>query len=107
MICADELCIGQNVAFHRLLDLRFGRSFEIERAIQRVEFMEVAVPTDWRTWAAIPRLFEVIQPNRGALRQPCLACVFWQALGIGRNVVDDPMHPHAAALSDQARPDRR
>jgi hypothetical protein len=28
------------------------------------------------------------------LRQPCLACVLGQALGIGRHVVDDPMYPN-------------
>ena len=44
-----------------------------------MQLMEVAVPTDGWTRAAILRRFEVIQPNRGALRQTCLACVFGQA----------------------------
>jgi hypothetical protein len=31
--------------------------------IQRIELVKVAVPTDRRTRAAIPRLLEVIEPN--------------------------------------------
>src|SRR5215831_13018566 len=56
--------------------------------------MEVTVSADRRTRATIPRLFEIIEPKQGALRQPCLACVLGQALGIGRHVVDDPMYPN-------------
>src|SRR6516162_3260010 len=56
--------------------------------------MEVTVPADRRTGAAIPCLFEIVKPKQGALRQPCLACVLGQALGIGRYVVDDPMYPN-------------
>src|SRR5262249_13147034 len=56
--------------------------------------MEVTVSADRRTRATIPRLFEIIEPKQGALRQRCLACVLGQALGIGRYVVDDPMYPN-------------
>src|ERR1700694_1863964 len=49
LIRADELCIGQHMPFHRLLDLGFGRPFEIERDIQRIKLVEVAVLTDRRT----------------------------------------------------------
>src|SRR5215468_10575046 len=56
--------------------------------------MEVTVSADRRTRATIPRLFEIIEPKQGALRQPCLTCVLEQALGIGRHVVDDPMYPN-------------
>src|SRR6516162_3006907 len=56
--------------------------------------MKVTVPADWRTGAAITRLFEIVEPKQGALRQPCLACVLGQVLGIGRHVVDDPMYPN-------------
>src|ERR1700732_3399415 len=87
LIRADELCIGQHMPFHRLLDLGFGRPFEIERDIQRIKLVEVAVLTDRRTRAAILRLFEIIQPNNSALRQPCLACVLRQALNVGWYVV--------------------
>jgi hypothetical protein len=63
VIRANELCIGQHVAPHSLLDLRFRRASQIERDIQRVEFMEVAVGANRRTRAAIPRLFEIIEPK--------------------------------------------
>src|SRR4029453_6518125 len=56
--------------------------------------MEVTVPADRRTGTAILRLFEIIEPKYDALRQPCLACVVGQALGIGRYVVDDPVYPN-------------
>src|SRR5262249_44987328 len=61
--CADELCIGQYVALHCSLDLRFRRVFQIERDIQRVELMEVTVPADRRTGAAIARLFKIVKPE--------------------------------------------
>jgi hypothetical protein len=63
LIGADELCIGQYVALHCSLDLRFRRVSQIERDIQRVELMKVTVPADWRTRAAIARLFEIIEPE--------------------------------------------
>lgn len=94
LIRADELCAGQHMVFHGLLDFGFGRFPKIKRDIQGVELMEVAVPTDRRTGAAIRRLCEIIQPKRDAFRQPRLASVFGHALGIGRYIVDDPMHPH-------------
>src|SRR6516225_11676623 len=56
--------------------------------------MEVTVATNRRTWATIFLLSEIVEPKHGALRQPCLACVLGQALGIGRYVVDDPMYPN-------------
>src|SRR5262245_46602907 len=56
--------------------------------------MEVTMPTNWRTRTAIFRLFEIIEPKHGALRQSCLARVLGQALGIGGYVVDDPMYPN-------------
>src|SRR5215475_2763779 len=56
--------------------------------------MEVTVSADRRTRATIPRLFEIIEPKQGALRQPCLAYVLGQAFVIGRYVVDDPMYPN-------------
>ena len=68
LIRADELGVGQHMTFHRLLDLGFRRPFEIERDIQRIKLVEVAVPTDRRTRAAIFRLFEVIESNNSALR---------------------------------------
>jgi hypothetical protein len=51
------------MAPHRLLDLQFRRASEIERGIQRVELVEVTVPSDRWTRAAIPRLFEIIEPD--------------------------------------------
>src|SRR5215831_3420475 len=66
----------------------------MERVIERIEFMEVTMPTNWWTWPAIFRLFEIIEPKHGALRQSCLARVLGQALGIGGHVVDDPMYPN-------------
>src|SRR5258707_9235450 len=56
--------------------------------------MEVTVPTYRRTRAAVPSLFEIIEPKEGALRQPCLACVLGQGPGLRRYVVDDPMYPN-------------
>src|SRR3974377_2455245 len=56
--------------------------------------MEVTVATNRRTWATIFLLSEIVEPKHGALRQPCLACVLGQALGIGRYVVDHPMYPN-------------
>ena len=94
LIRADELCAGQHMAFHGLLDFGFGRFPKIERGIERVELMEVTVPTDGRTRAAIRCLCEIIQSKRDAFRESCLSSVFGHAIGIGRYVVDDPMHPH-------------
>ena len=93
LIRADELCAGQHMAFHSLLgllDFGFGRVPKIERGIERVELMEVAVPPDGRTRAAIRRLCEIVAP----FRESRLSSVFGHALGIGRYVVHDPMHPH-------------
>src|SRR6516162_1180640 len=56
--------------------------------------MEVTVPTDRRTGAAVLGLFEIIEPKKCALRQSRLACVLGQGPGLGRYVVDDPMYPN-------------
>src|SRR5262245_34114793 len=56
--------------------------------------MEVTVPTNWRTRTSIFRLFEIIEPKHGPLRQSRLARVLGQALRIGGHVVDDPMYPN-------------
>src|ERR1700758_696423 len=56
--------------------------------------MDVAVPANRWTRAAVLRLFEIIEPKYGALRQARLTCVLGHALGIGRYVVDDPMYPN-------------
>jgi hypothetical protein len=82
------------MALHGLLDRGFGRFSQIKRGIERVELMEVAVPTDRGTRAAIHCLSEVVHSNCDALRQARLVSVFRQALAIGRYVVDDPMHPY-------------
>src|SRR5262249_277036 len=63
LIRADKLCIGQDVAPHCSLDLRFRRVSYIDHHIQRIELMEVTVPADRRTRAAIARLFEIIEPK--------------------------------------------
>jgi hypothetical protein len=60
LIRADKLRTGQDVAPHCSLDLRFPRVSWFERDNQRVELMEVTVPADRRTRAAIARLFEII-----------------------------------------------
>ena len=46
LIRADELCAGQHMAFHSLLDFGSGRVPKIERGIERVELMEVALLPD-------------------------------------------------------------
>jgi hypothetical protein len=55
LIRTDEFCIGQYVTLHRSLDLRFRRASQ--------QLMEVTMPADRRTRAAVPRLFEIIEPD--------------------------------------------
>ena len=54
LIRADELRIGQHVALHSLLDLRFRRASWIKRGIQRVELVELTVAANRRARTTIP-----------------------------------------------------
>ena len=63
LVRADQLGGGEDVALHRLLELRFGRAAEIrQHDVQRVELAEVAVPADRRARSAVADAFQVVEP---------------------------------------------
>ena len=69
---------------------------QIERSVERIELVKVAMPADWRAWTVIGRLFEVVDTAHGAFGQTTRCGIFGEASGVGGNVVEHPMHPDAS-----------
>ena len=68
LIGPDELCLGYE-GLHRRLELGLGRLSEIgQRAVERVELVEVAVAADGRAGSAVARALPVVQALRRACR---------------------------------------
>src|SRR5688572_3330967 len=69
LVGADQLALGEHVAFHRLLELGLGRPVELERGVERIQLEEVAVPPDGRARPAVVLAPEVVHAGARALRQ--------------------------------------
>src|SRR5262249_61537019 len=57
LVGADELGLCQHMAFHRGLDLCLVGMREIERGVERIELVEIAVPSDRRGRGALSGVF--------------------------------------------------
>src|SRR5687768_10439737 len=56
LVGADELALGEDMALHRLLDVGLRRMTQVERAVERVELEDIAVPAARRARAVPGRV---------------------------------------------------
>ncbi len=68
----------------------------VKRGVERIEFVKVAMPADWRARTIISRLFEVVDAAHRTFGQAARRGIFGETRGVGGNVVEHPMHPDAS-----------
>src|SRR5678816_649745 len=86
-----QLGLANNVALHGLFELCLSRLLQVrQQGVKRVEFMEVAVTADRRTWSSVASTLPVIQAFLGTRGQRLDA--FRQPLTRRRQIIEHPMH---------------
>ena len=94
LVGTDELSAPANVTLHRSEELVFRRFVKIvQRAVERIEFVKIAVPPDRRAGAIIFRLLLVVSPLESSCRKVLAADPFRESANIWWNVVKQPMDP--------------
>src|SRR5512145_209353 len=94
LVRPDKLRVCEQMALHRGLELRFGRLPEVTQYdVERVELVEIPVPTDRRTGPAVAGPLPVVEPLAGSRGQTRWLDALGQTGGGRRDIVDDPMHP--------------
>src|SRR6476659_5442966 len=69
LIGAYELGLGQHMSIHRRLEFGLGQRFGGQPHVERIQLMEIAVPSDRRAWAIEASIFVVVDPLDGARGQ--------------------------------------
>src|SRR5262249_60032284 len=95
LVGADELGLCQHMAFHRGLDLCLVGMREIERGVERIELVEIAVPSDRRARAAIGGFSPICGTSHRAPPQPPLFCLLRKPARLRRDVWKGPNSPNA------------
>src|SRR5262245_52801221 len=94
LIGPDQLDLSEYVTLHRLFELRFVGLLQVrQHDVQCIEFVEIAVPADRWTWAAVATAFPVVQPMLYAFRQFGGLDAFFKASDVGWNIVNNPVDP--------------